>query len=307
MACNVCGTNNTSSFLFGWDLLLNKEASTANLVKCNQCGLVYQNPRPTLSHIGIHYPPEYDPYIETETTSASLFTKIAKQYGLKKRLRFITRHKTGGTILDIGCASGDLLAALKKSNKHWTLYGVEIDKVSGQSAQEKGVKVFVGTVEDAAYPDNFFDVITMWDVLEHLHNPRATLREVFRILKPTGILVIRVPNLNSIDAKIFGASWAGLDIPRHLYVFSNSTLSRLLKEEGFFIKSTSSSIGVYTTFVLSIRFLLTKRKIKANLQQLILKILYHPLTRFLTFPFFFLIGALGKGPSLVVVAQKQDA
>lgn len=303
--CNLCGSAQTKLFAIVPDLLLERETVTANLVQCSQCGLVYQNPRPTPAEIGEHYPPEYESYVDhTVQPKRNWLLQQAVEYGTNKRVRFVTRHKRAGRLLDVGCAMGTFLLGMRKQ-ANWTVAGVELNQDVARLASERhGLDIFPGTLEEAAYPDGSFDAVTLWDVLEHLHDPLHGLQEIHRILRDEGIVVVRVPNLASWDAKLFGRYWAGLDAPRHLYIFTPETLTELLAKAGFQVVEHSCAIGSYMTWVLSIRFWLTARGTAPQTKERISRILYHPVARLLTVPLFYLVSLTLRGPLLVTVARK---
>lgn len=303
--CNLCGNAATQPFATVPDLLLERLNVTATLVRCTQCDLVYQNPRPTLSEMDQHYPPEYEPYTDhAEQRKSNWLLQKAIEYGIQKRCHFITKHKAGGRILDIGCAAGTFLLGMQAQGK-WQTYGVEISPEVARIARKRhNLNVFTGTLEEAAFADQMFDAVTMWDVLEHVHDPTATLREIRRILKPDGLLLVRVPNLASWDAQLFGKTWAGLDAPRHLYVFTPDTLTQMLAQAGFRVANHSCAIGGYVTFALSVRFWLSARHRSAATKQRVSRILYHPLARLASAPFFYLPTLIMRGPLLVTTAQK---
>jgi len=303
--CNFCGSAQTTPFAVVPDLLLEQLAVKATLVQCVQCGLVYQNPRPTLAEMDQHYPPEYEPYVDhIAQTKRNWLLQKAIDHGTNKRCRFVTRHKPVGRLLDVGCAMGGFLLGMRKQG-NWTVAGVEVNQVVAHVAQERyGLDVFAGTLEEAHYPDASFDAVTLWDVLEHLHDPFAALEEIHRILDTDGIVLIRVPNLASWDANVFGRAWAGLDAPRHLYVYTPESLTALLTKAGFQILEHSCAIGSYMTFVLSIRFWLTARGVSAKRKESVSRVLYHPLARLLSAPLFYLISLTRRGPLLVTIARK---
>lgn len=302
--CNLCGANHVSELYTVPDLLLDRAEITARLVQCIHCGLVYQNPRPTLTEIGQHYPPEYEPYIASNIAQGqSWLIRQAVAYGMAKRRRFVTRYKRAGRLLDIGCATGTFLHNMQ-GHGSWNVCGVELSEDAAQLArQEFGLDVFTGTLEQAAYPDKHFDVVTMWDVLEHLHDPLGSLLEVRRILDTDGILLVRVPNLASWDARLFGATWAGLDAPRHLYIFTPHTLSTLLERAGFTVLEHNGGIGSYVTFVLSVRFWMRAKGLSSQTQARITRLLYSPAARLLSGPFFYLSSALLRAPLVVTIAN----
>jgi ubiquinone/menaquinone biosynthesis C-methylase UbiE len=304
VACNLCGNTTAAAYYHLTDLLLEREQITTQLVQCTQCGLIYQNPRPTLDEMGQHYPQEYESYAATSANKPSWLMRKAFAVGVDKRCRTITRYQTGGKLLDVGCAAGNFLHGMQRYPQ-WELYGLEINEYAAQTARDEyGLNVTTGTIESAAFPDNFFDAITLWDVLEHLHDPLASLNEIRRILKPGGMLVMRMPNGESWDARLFGPYWAGLDAPRHLYVFDRATLSALLKKADLPIKHFSCQIGSYPTFVLSVRFWLKARGVSAQQRQRISRVLYHPIARMVSVPFFWLYSLGLRGPLLIVTAQK---
>lgn len=302
--CNLCRSDQSEMVYELSDWLLERVGSQFTLVRCKQCGLVYQNPRPLIDEMEEHYPPEYESYQAMPGGGkTSWIARLAVNYGLNKRIRAITRYKRQGSLLDVGCASGRFIGSLN-GKPDWNVAGVEISPYASQLARDQGLNVFTGTLEQATFPDNSFDVVTMWDVLEHLHDPGATLREVYRILKADGILVLRLPNADSRDAKLFGPYWSGLDAPRHLYVFGITTLSNLLAKTGFQVQRIRCDFGEYFGFVLSLKYVMMARGMEKSKRERIGRILYHPLTRLFTAPFFYFYGGGLHGSQMLVVSSK---
>jgi len=207
-------------------------------------------------------------------------------------------------LLDIGCAAGTFLLTMRKLGT-WQVTGVEFSEDVAAVARERyDLDVISGTLEETTFADEQFDVVTMWDVLEHVHDPMGTLKEIFRILKPDGILLIRVPNLACWDIKLFGKHWAGFDAPRHLYVFTPQTLQKMMAEAGFDIFENSCKSAGYMTFVLSVKFWLTAKNVSAETKSLLLGILYHPIARLITVPLFAIPNIGLHGPLVVSTAKK---
>ncbi len=306
VVCNLCGSAESRPYAVVPDLLLDRPGIAATLVQCLNCGLVYQNPRPTPAEIGVHYPPEYEPYADITQGGRSWLLQRAVEYGIQKRCRFITRHRAPGRLLDLGCAAGVFMLGMEQNG--WETVGIELSEDVARLARTRhGLNVLPGTLEEAAFGDASFDAVTLWDVLEHLHDPSATLREIYRVLKPGGLLLIRVPNLASWDARIFGEQWAGLDAPRHLYVFTPATLRQMLGQADFRVIDESTNIGSYPTFALSVRFRMTAEGRPAAEQARITRLLYNPVTRLATAPLFYISSITHKGPLLVTTARKPDA
>lgn len=302
--CNICGSNKFTKLYTLQDYLLERPDILTTLVRCDNCGLIYQNPRPSPSEMDQHYPDEYEPYETLTNLRRSWLLRKAIEYGLAKRAKFVTKHRRNGRLLDIGCASGTFLSVMRSQGK-WELYGVEPNaRVASVATQNTGAVVFVGTLTDARFSEQYFDVVTMWDVLEHVYNPQTTLDEIFQILKPGGVLIIRVPNGASLQAKIFGKFWAGLDAPRHLYVFSFQSLSTMLSKSGFEVVDKSFNSASYLIFVLSLRFWMVGQKIEKPIRERILKVLNHPISRLISAPLFYFSGFFVKGPSMIVTARR---
>lgn len=304
VSCNLCRSERHAVLHDGLpDLLLGRDGVAATFVRCRRCGLVYQNPRPTFAEMAAHYPPEYDSYDVPADGSGAALMRRAVSYGVAKRCRFLTRHKRPGRVLDVGCATGTFLEGMQQAG--WEAHGVDISEyAAGVARRRLGAEVRVGTLEAAAYPDRYFDAVTLWDVLEHLHDPVASLREVHRVLKDDGLLVVRVPDGSSWDARLFGRHWAGLDAPRHLYVYDPATAGATLARSGFRVLSRRCGLGGYPTFVLSLRFRLKGQGASPRVVAAAARVLGHPLARLASAPAFFVADRLRRGPLMVITAVK---
>jgi len=175
----------------------------------------------------------YEPHMHRLPWPLRLLRK-ALTLPLSPLLNQVPRRRLGGTVLDIGCGSGGFLAFLKTLG--WTCYGIEPGLRSRTYAQDVlGLTVHQGTLESCGFPDSFFDVVTLWHVVEHLTNPSAVLREIHRVLKPDGVCVLRTPNIVSWEARCFQGNWYGLDSPRHFFLFSPGTIRAMLEQSGFVV------------------------------------------------------------------------
>ena len=220
--CNLCGSDGTKLLFIKDDF---------NVVRCRKCGLVYVNPRlnkETLKEIytkGYYTTQDergYEDYIGGEKELKTMF---------RKRLKRIEKYKKGGRLLDIGCAVGFFLEVAKEDD--WETFGVEISEYASNYARERGLNIFTGDVTATTFPDEYFDVITMWAVIANLHDPHNNLIEACRILKKDGLIVINTGNINSIFAKLQGINWNMLTPEGHLYYFSSKTLKKMLDITGF--------------------------------------------------------------------------
>lgn len=137
----------------------------------------------------------------------------------------------GRKALDIGCGNGAHLLLLKKLG--WDVYGFDIVDHTSPKVKSQAIPVLTGSLDGLAHLEGAFDLITMWHVLEHVHDPSATLRFVRKLLSARGILMMEVPNCGSLAARVFGRHWVAYDLPRHLCHFTMRTAGRLLELEGF--------------------------------------------------------------------------
>jgi SAM-dependent methyltransferase len=154
----------------------------------------------------------------------------------RHRTSFLARFRATGAVLDVGCGLGLFLRALDPAQ--WNRYGVEPMPVPHQEAARwlGPDHVFRNELTAAALPAEQIDVVTFWDSLEHLADPRATLTEAFRLLRPRGLVLISLPNFESYQAKHFREDWFALSLPYHLYHYTPATLTRLLETCGFRVR-----------------------------------------------------------------------
>jgi SAM-dependent methyltransferase len=169
-----------------------------------------------------------------------------------------------------------------------------------------GLPVVTGDLLEAGYPADHFDAITLWNVFEHLYDPAATLRELSRILKPGGLLAMAVPDVGSLDARLFGPAWAGYDVPRHLYTFSRETLDRMLAGARFCVVRRRCLDSSHFIFFLSLQFWLQDRPHLAWARPWARRLEHARLVRLLAAPYFRLVDSLLKGPVVTVFARQEE-
>jgi SAM-dependent methyltransferase len=286
---------------------LTHRPGTFQLVKCERCGLIYQNPRLEPQELEAYYPDDYESYYRETKESLSWLQWKLLEYGLRKRARLLLQRQNAGRLLDVGCATGHFLYYVRE-HSHWQVQGVEPNHTAAQFAEETfHLDVYRGGLHEAKFPDNYFDAVTMWDVLEHVEEPVAIMEEVWRILKPGGAFLVRLPIADSLDAKLFGQYWSGLDQPRHLSVFSRSSLHRLLESVGFTPIESVSIAGSYSAFMISLRFAIEDTFGRNRLTSGLLRVLSSMPVRLLTAVLFFMIDRLGWGPQLAVLCEKDTS
>jgi SAM-dependent methyltransferase len=201
-----------------------------DVVRCCECGQLITNPRPTSASIGRFY--EGGLYEQQESALKKRVVSPLMRFMHLLRFRSVSSIKQGGRLLDVGCGKGKFLDVA--ATKGWETWGIEPSKRSNKLTENRsGTKIIEGKFEDTNVPDNYFDAVTMWHSLEHFFSPLEVLEQVNRKLKDNGVLVVRVPNSDSWDAKWGRGKWFHLDVPRHLYHFTPSTLTMILRRAGF--------------------------------------------------------------------------
>lgn len=223
--CNLCGQGETE--------VVQEAESPFKVVRCRNCGLVFTNPQPEAKLIEDHYQEGY----YREWIEKQMKKRISMW---KKRLKELKGYRVRGRLLDVGCGLGTFLKLAEEEK--FEIQGTELSEYVSRYAKENlGIDVFRGSLEDAHFPGESFDVVTVWHTLEHLPDPKSTLKEINRLMKKEGLLVVATPNLSNHITRILyliakrkklklfssqAKEW-------HLYHFSENTLSSMLKATGF--------------------------------------------------------------------------
>jgi len=202
----------------GDDILLDQ------LVRCRSCGLQYLNPRLRQNIIIDGYSAGEDPLFVSQAK--------ARERTFGRCLRSLMKyHPKPGKILDVGTASGAFLKVAKDAG--WDVQGCEPNVWMTEWCQKNyGIKVFPGTIFEMNLPDNHFDAVSLWDVLEHTTDPKKVLEECRRVLKKDGLLIVNYPDIGSLPSRAMGKKWVFL-LSIHLYYFTPATIQQLLKDVGF--------------------------------------------------------------------------
>jgi 2-polyprenyl-3-methyl-5-hydroxy-6-metoxy-1,4-benzoquinol methylase len=202
------------------------------LTQCSKCGFLFTNPRPEKSRLGKYY--QSEDYFSHSKKKKGLITFLydtIKNYSLKKKFHLINQYKNNGTILDIGCATGEFLHYFK--TRGWITFGIEPAEDPRKYAIENYYLDVRPEEAIGEFEEKSFDVISMWHVLEHVPDLKDRIKQIKRLLKNDGLLVIALPNYLSWDGQYYQNYWAGYDVPRHLYHFTEKTISTLLEKFGF--------------------------------------------------------------------------
>ena len=286
VSCNLCGQDSASVLFVKKGFILGR---------CAYCELVYvQNP-PEAEELRILYSFQagyHECFRDDEAVCEKQIALAVEHYDLMKTF------KAGGRLLDIGCSAGFFLKVARDLG--WETYGLELSSDTATLARERyGLEVAVGELQESTFQSNYFDVVTLWDVIEHLADPKKTLSIVQRILKDDGILVISTPNIDGVFPRLSYKIahlinyWPHPEPPRHLFQFSKKTLGHLLQITGFeLLEARDDRIPIDYSFG-------NVKEVLRSLKKLSYSLVFIPIA---------LAGPLIKaGDNLIVAATKAGA
>lgn len=290
--CIVCNENRSTELFKTKDKMF-EVSGLFDVKKCQRCGLLFLNPQPSQEILKKHYPHQQYYSYKKKIMGLSGLIRQFRSYLIKNYYKPTTLSRVFSIIvqgvpaipqkpknkpwkiLDVGCGTGETLALFKELG--WDVYGLEIDRNAIKIATERGLEnVKLGGYEKIAdFPNNYFDSIRLYHVFEHMPDPRHCLQLIYKKLKPGGEVILGTPNANSMLSKIFGKFWVNLDIPRHLFVFSPNTLSRIVRDEGFsrisVVFCSGDGLGRSIIYLLCE---ITKKKLNSNKFTLLFFLLY---------------------------------
>jgi 2-polyprenyl-3-methyl-5-hydroxy-6-metoxy-1,4-benzoquinol methylase len=240
--CPICPAHETEILPPGKDRLFGLASGTFPLFRCVSCGCIFQHPFPDEAALTGFYPQDYwwSGEAAGENRWARLLQRLEKKYRefvVADHVRFLDscarRYGVAGRkLLDIGCSSGTFLHVAQ--SRGYVPHGMDRSgKAVDIANRQYGYDIRRGGIGDRIWGDHRFDFVTMFHVLEHITDPRPGLEYAAELLQPDGILIIQVPNVSSVQARVFGNSWYGLDMPRHVINYTPRALTHLFRELGF--------------------------------------------------------------------------
>jgi 2-polyprenyl-3-methyl-5-hydroxy-6-metoxy-1,4-benzoquinol methylase len=261
--CPVCGSKQRDVLHRGLkDKIFLSAGGEWSMYKCQACGSAYLDPRPTIESIGMAYR-NYFTHKSAQDRSTTLAARAAlnlangylkKAYGMQGEsanwlgyylaklfpsyrsiadaaIRHLPHPNPGAKLLDVGCGNGDFL--VRAQNTGWQVTGIDPDPKAAAVARSRGLDIRDSDIFELDACQERFDGITLNHVIEHVHDPIATLHACHELLKPGGWLWLETPNINAAGHRRYGESWRGLEPPRHLVLFTRESLVSVMESQGF--------------------------------------------------------------------------
>ena len=233
-ACVACGEERFDAVFRASDRLYHTTTKEFSVVRCRACGLLRLDPRPDAGELREYYPDDY--WFAPDESAASRLEERYRRLVLRDHVRFVERalrqSSARGPLLDAGCGGGLFLGMMRQRGFH--VLGLDVSRAAAAIAwRRQRVPSVCAVLEAAPFPHGSLAGLTMFHVLEHLHDPRAYLAAAHGLLAPDGRLIVQVPNAASWQARLLGRRWNGMDVPRHLSDFRANDVAKLMERCGF--------------------------------------------------------------------------
>jgi SAM-dependent methyltransferase len=235
-ACLVCGCERSEQWFTAPDRLYHTTVKEFAVVRCRECGLMRLDPQPAAEELRRYYPEDY--WFAPDESAASRLEEAYRRLVLRDHVRFVAQALGGGRacgrLLDVGCGGGLFLGMMRE--RGYRVTGLDFSREAAAMAwKRQRAPAVCGDLAHAPLGAGSFAGITMFHVLEHVHDPRAYLAAARELLAPDGRLVVQVPNAASWQFRLLGRRWSGVDVPRHLFDFRGRDVERLLEDCGMVV------------------------------------------------------------------------
>lgn len=225
--CKICNTNNYQHVY---------RITRYNLYRCLNCQIVFVRPQPNLKKLEAN---NVEKYNTEENEKVYLSMQNIFKDRADKCIKILRQLRNGGKLLDIGCSYGFYLDAFRKNG--YKAEGLEVsDRAIKYARNILNLKVIDGTLDNRSFKKEEFDVVTLFDVLEHFPDPQKSISQIRKIIKKGGIVIIQTPNYDSLISRLTSTKWFWLLIPQHLFLYSINTLKYFLKNNGFKVLRVST-------------------------------------------------------------------
>jgi 2-polyprenyl-3-methyl-5-hydroxy-6-metoxy-1,4-benzoquinol methylase len=306
--CDLCGSPTRRTIISSCTDRLSHLPGTFDIVECGTCGHWYLHPRPSPDAIHHYYAAAYYTHRARAQADAgfrsgarSALKRVAKAALAARQGAAVEDYRPWGTrkLLDLGCGSGRFLSAMRR--RGWEVTGLDVDPAAVETARAHtpDADIHCGDVAHVELAKESFTLIMASHVIEHVASPRHFLGVVRTLLAPGGLLVIRCPNVGSLEARLFGRRWHYLDVPRHLHHFRPATLSKMVEESGLHVNALKRQVlpmSISNSLLFAFEDLTTLRvDLEGPLAKLLYLACYGPAM---------LLGALGIAGSMEILAGR---
>jgi SAM-dependent methyltransferase len=320
--CPVCRSDRTIYHASAQDRIFRVAQGCFRLHRCSACGCVFQHPLPDSARLASFYPEEY--WWSDTGGKGSPITRLLqrlersyREFVASDHVRFVERcardrASARRQLLDIGFGSGTFLELAARSG--FAVHGMDVSATAVRLVRERsGLDVRQGDIGSDSWPGLRFDFVTMFHVLEHLTDPARGIGYAASLLKPDGSLIVQVPNIASLQARVFGLRWYGFDVPRHVINFSPQALGLLLDRAGLRIERVArfslrdDPAALASSLVPALDPMRRKQRHagKRALVEAAAEVVYFALVLGALGPAA-LAGAVGRGATIWVQAQKKS-
>jgi len=313
--CPACDSVEFQLLFTASDRLYHTTSKKFQVVECKRCRMLQLTPQPTPSELETYYPKNY--WYTLETSAASRLEEIYRRLVLRDHVRFVERavreSAVSGPVLDVGCGGGLFLRMLQ--DRGFRVMGLDFSHEAAHVAWSLNhAPATCATLEAAPFPPLSCAAVTMFHVLEHLYDPRTYLQAAHELLRPGGRLIVQVPNAACWQFRLLGASWNGVDVPRHLYGFRPEDLDRMLDSCGFemlrrkYFSWRDNPAGLATSLAPSLDPMARRiRRSKEGPSTRLVKDLLYGALVLAALPFTALEAACRAGSTIMIEARKKTA
>ena len=313
--CPVCEGVEFRPLFTASDRQYHTTSEQFQVVECKQCRLMQLAPQPTPAELEQYYPTHYWFTPEDSESTAGRLEQIYRRFVLRDHLHFVERalreSQGSGPVLDVGCGGGLFLRLLR--DRGFGVVGLDFSVDAARVAWSANhVPTTCGTLSLAPFAPQSCAAITMFHVIEHLHDPRCYLKAAFDLLRPDGRLIVQAPNAGCWQFLLLGAAWNGVDVPRHLYDFRPANLDKLLDSCGFevlrrkYFSLRDNPAGLATSLAPALEPVARRvRQVKESSSKRLVKDLLYAALVAVALPFTIVEAACRAGSTIMIEARKK--
>ncbi len=304
MATQACIVCRSEEFRMQYDAMADYEyglpCPPLKIIRCAGCGLLRLEPMPKQDELASFYPKEDYANISSDKSGSRIRAALIAHYNRNMLKFYDSVIGPEANILDVGCSDGELIGLLSSYREGWDAMGVELTKEAVAAGRKLGRNIIHSVLETAELPEDYFDLVIMNHLIEHVPNPRELLEKTYRLLKLGGKIYIETPNSSCLDFRIFGKFWGGLHYPRHTYLFSPQTLEMLLASTHFSVKRVEQTLNIFGWALGLQNYIVSRWNIRTSKG----RAWFYPFLMLFFLPVVMIQKAVGNTAAMGVIAEK---